>query len=276
MTTRHVSAETSYPFVSATSAQARLHTGGILDLYFVVQGPPTGQQSSSGASSLSPDQTSGESVNRWVDLVYYEAIGSITRFTFYVREGEDRWDVFFDVPNTGGVTGQVHNADTTYVNAVLVYNSEDVIDTGEGWVGYTVEPSRAQFHTEQVNSFTFRNISRCAGSEDPTVLFDAFVLQTGSSSGEVHLDLVLEDGYNCAVSFLDELIFSGELAVGKGTAPDFGNTDPLCTEDPNDALEFIVTTVNGIAPVNGGIPVIVSGGLGAQRMPGRIEIISRL
>lgn len=274
MTTRHVSAETDYPFEPDLSETQQLIVGGILDLYFVVQGPPSSEESSSNSSS---EPGPCEVVDRRVYLEYYEILGAITRFGFACRAGDMQWDVVFDVPNTGGATGQVRNTDDTDVDAVLLYNTDNITDTDLGGADFPeVEPSRAQFHIEQVDTISFLNIGRCAGSEYPDQLFTVLELEPGSSSGDVFLDLDLEDGYNCEVEQASgEVVFSGQLDAGEGLAPDFGDTIPSCSENPEDVLEEIITNINGLAPVNGDIPINVSRGLGTQRVPGRVEVIPR-
>jgi hypothetical protein len=268
MTTRHVSAETDYPFEPLlTEAEAEI-VGGILDLYFVVQSPadreiPQAESSSGGGC---------EKVDRLVYLSEYQVISGITRFTFTVREGPYFWDVMFDVPNTGGETGQVNNFDGGNVNAVLVYNTDNIIDTGSGLVLLPVEPSRAQFHTEQVDRLCFYNISRCAGEEDQEASSLVLCVEGSSSLAA----LAFEDGYNTEVVFeSSELVFTGRQGAGKGRAPDFGDTEPSCSEEPGSVLDNIITTVNGIAPNNGDIPLVVSGDLGTQRVAGRITIFPR-
>jgi len=267
MTTRHVSAETAYPFEPGLTDAEMTIVGGLLDIYVVVQSPPDRVLPGSSSSSAG----ACEVVDRALLLVRYEVIGAATRFTFEAREGEEYWDIIFDVPNTGGVTGSVNNTSPSTVQAVLLYNSDNVIDTGSGAVDLLVEPSRTQYHTEQVDSICFWNIARCGGSENSGTLYPVLCVE-GSSLSELRV----EDGYNCEVEFSSsELVFTGRLSAGKGLSPDFGDTEPSCSEEPAELLDEIITTVNGISPVNGDIPVAVSADLGSQRETGQINIFPR-
>ena len=275
MTTRHVSAQNDYPFYDVPEA-LRPVAFGILDVYFVIQGRETGilngEESSSSDSSAEPDSISP--LVQIVVLHKYEDLGGSTKFTFRASSGNRYWDVTFTVPQTAGDISQVNNDDGSDCRAVLIYNGDLIITGSQDWVGLGVEPGRAQFHTEQVDSLAFFNIWRCNGSEESDSSVE--VLSLGQSSGEMELDLA--DGYNTVLAFDSSLEIIGGVGLGQGVVPDAGNTAPGCEQSSSEQeldLDDVVATINGIVPDAGDIPIGVVGSLGIQRTEGRIEFIIR-
>jgi hypothetical protein len=279
MTTRHVSAENAYPFVPpVVSAVA----DGILDLYFVVQGEPTSLASSSSSSASGSPTPSQDLIE--VRLAEYSAVPGFTTYRFEARFNERIYSVVFVVPHTGG-TGQVTNTDLTQVKAVLIFNTDKVIKTGSGMLSLEVEPSRAQWHVEDVQSIEFLNITRIAGVEDPDTLVP---IRTFNSSE----DIELQDGYNTEVSFdgQTELSLFGGLGLGKGLAPGLGETSISSSSTSSSSTSQssmssgpvppaqvdAVSTVNGFIPVGGDIAVTVSPALSIQRSTGLLEILGRI
>jgi hypothetical protein len=137
-----------------------------------------------------------------------------------------------------------------------------------------VEPGRAQFHTEQVDSLSFFNIWRCNGEESSESSIEVLALGT-SSAEEMSLELI--DGYNTSLNFDESLSIVGGVGLGQGIAPDLGNTGPACSSLSEEVLDLddVVTTINGILPEAGDIPIGVVGSIGVQRSEGRIELIIR-
>jgi hypothetical protein len=278
MTTRHTSADNDYPFVPLLEGDDVTIVGGILDLYFIVTGQPdliTGESSSAmGSSSAAPCPEDP----RKLVLTKYSIVGAVTEFYFTAYEGSKQWDIVFEVPNSAGVQtiGSVTQSSGNNVEGVLIFDSDKIlsVSTGSDFPSepLEVEPGRTQWHTEQVDTLTFLNITRCNGVENSDSL--EVVLAQSSSSGAFSLDL--ENGYNCEVSYTEEdgVQFIGALGLGKGVAPDLGNTEE-CSSSPTNLLDEIITTINGLAPVEGDIPLATSPGLAIERSPGQITIIRR-
>jgi hypothetical protein len=273
MTTRKLSTQISYPFVPELGAFEQAIARGIIDVYFIIQGDPdvivvAGDSSSSSSSAPCPDEVP------YIDLVSYADAGSDTIFTFKAVYGESIYYLTFTVPNdTSGLQlGRVSDDGTSDATGVLVFNAADIISGSSGDLDMRVEPARAQWHIEKVDSLEFLNISRCAGVEDPTV--ELPVLAAGASSSA---PIDIEDGYNCSVAYEDGLLtFNGQLGGGLGISPDLGDTDACGSSSaPADLLDF-VSTINGLSPVNGNIVVNTSTGLGKRREPGRLVIFKRL
>ena len=278
MTTRHVAADTDYPFVPVLSDADSLIVGGILDLVFTIQGPPTdiGTSSSSTSSSSEPDQPSV--LTRDVYLIHYAVQIMNTVFSFRAVELGDpnkTWDITFTVPNNTdpGKIAMATNDDGGDSRAVLIYSSDKVIAaTGDCMI--RVEPGRSQFYTEAVTALSFWNIARCAGVEDSSSSVE--VLTTGSSSAT---SLNWEDGYNTVVSYENSLLLTGGVGLGLGVVPDVGNT-VVCEESSTSAesLEFddYVSVVNGILPDGtGDLPIVRSNSIGVKRTRGRLELLIR-
>ena len=269
MTTRHVSGEVDYPFVPPLPDFERAISAGILDVYFVIQGEPSfvttsGSSSAAPASSSVPDEGCEEPA-KTVHLISSAVAGTDTIFTFHAVEGNKTWVITFTVPNINADIGQVDNDDLTDVKGVFIYNSSKIpASTTDLYI--EVEPTRVQWHTEIVDLITFKNIKRCNGIEDSDTLITAHSIDDGDS-------LNIEDGYNTEVSYEDGILsFNAEEGIGKGVAPNLGNSGD-CTEEEAD--DQVITTINGISPVDGNIPVNVSNLFGKQRTRGRLEIISR-
>jgi hypothetical protein len=271
MTTRHVSAQNDYPFYMVPDALRPL-AQGILDVYFVIQGPESGFMTGTSSSSSEEAEEPPELLEQ-VRLVQYDNLGTTTRFTFWAISGNRYWVITFTVPHTGGDIGQVSNDDVSDCRAVLIYNA-DFITLASGTDILQVEPGRAQFHVEQVNTLEFYNIWRCNGVETPESSNE--VLKLGaSSSGPMELALV--NGYNTVVSYESSLEIAGGTGLGLGIVPDIGNTAPGCSSSGEEDLELedVVTTINGILPEAGNIPLQVSRSVGKQRSPGRLELLIR-
>lgn len=272
MTTRHVSAQNDYPFYPVPDALKPV-AKGILDVYFVIQGDETGNIPHDSSSDSSSHQ--GELPDSRVQRVYlrrYEDLGATTRYIFRAVHGDRYWDVTFTVPNTGGDLGQVSNDDGSACRAVLIYNS-DFIMHATADITLMVEPGRAQFHTEQVDTLGFYNIWRCAGAEDSESSIE--VLTLGSSGEDMSLNMI--DGHNTVLTYESSLEIIGGVGLGKGITPDAGNTAPECQSSSEEEinLEDVVTTINGLVPENGDIPIQVIGSIGLQRSVGRLELLIR-
>jgi hypothetical protein len=282
MTTRHVSSRGDYPFVSPLPLATQPEADGILDLYFVIQGDPTFLLPP--ASSLSSSSTEpGEFHEDFVQTILfeYEIVATDTIYTFHAVFNEKVYVVTFTVPHAGGI-GRVSNDDGSDVDAVLIFDADFIIKVGmANPLGAIVEPARTQWHIEKLKTLSFFNIKRCNGEEDQSILVPVIPSQTssssmGSSAGPFDtLNLKLRDGYNVEVAYDPDsgLSFLGGDALGKGNAPDFGNTVDCESSSSAEAIEDGITTVNGVIPVAGNIPINVSPSLGKQTQPGKIEII---
>jgi hypothetical protein len=273
MTTRHVSAQNDYPFHPVSDA-LRPVAKGILDVYFVIQGAyQTFSTDTSSAEESSSEELVAPDLAQLVRLIHYEDLGTTTRYTFRAEEGLRYWLITFTVPNTGNDIGQVSNDDGSECRAVLIYNS-DLVMQATASVNLLVEPGRAQFHTEQVDSLNFFNIWRCNGEESSDSSLEVLSLP-GDSSGEMSLELI--NGYNTEWTYDDSLEVVGGVGLGLGVVPDAGNTAPGCSSSAEDPLDLtnVVATINGILPTDGNIPIQVSRSIGKQRSAGRIELIIR-
>lgn len=265
MTTRHVSAEVDYPFIPELPAFERSVSSGILDLWFIIQGEPSYTETASSASASSSAPVVCDTTPL-VRLIGYTASGADTIFTFHAIKDLSTWVITFTVPNTGAETGQVDNDDTTAVHAVLIFNSDNIPSSGSADVEMEVEPARAQWHTEVVDTITFKNIYRCSSIEDDSVLSTIY---TVSSSSPLHI----ENGHNTEISFEDSILtFTAEQGIGQGVSPDIGDASDCPAAAFDDQ---VVTTINGVSPVSGNIPIGVSNRLGKQRSTGRLELIAR-
>ena len=263
MTTRPISTQNDYPFVPEIPPALKPVCLGILDVFFVIQGSPTGTQSSSSGGDIHD-----------ISLIEYSATGAVTEFVFRAQEENRYWDLTFDVPNSSnpGQTGAVYNTEGSGCRAVLFYRSDDIV-AGSSSIRLEVEPGRTEWHTETVEALQFYNISRCNGVENEEVWVE--VLIPASSSSGV-LTYPWEDGYNCEVMSVDGVLqFQVYRGAGKGISPDFGNTDPSCTSASSSEAEQGIVLINGISPVNGDIPLMVSNGLGKQRSTGKVEIVAK-
>jgi len=266
MTTRHVSAQNDYPFHPVPES-LRDVAKGVLDVYFVIQGDPTSVWEGGSSSSSEEEQIE---LYQKIALIRYEQMGSVTKYTFRANYDIRFWDITFSVPNTGGELGQVTNDDGSDCRAVLVYNS-DFIMQATADICLWVEPGRSQFYTEQVDSISFFNIWRCNGVEDSSSSIEVMSLDPASMS------LNIVDGYNTEVAYDSSLEITGGTGLGKGIIPDAGNTGPECQSSSaaEVELEDVVTVVNGIVPDSGNIPVRVVGAIGLQRSEGKLEILIR-
>jgi len=272
MTTRHASAENSYPFVP-TGSVLPVGAAGITDLFFAIQGPGETQDptNSSESSSGGPVQT----VNH-VSLKGYVVGAGITTYAFRA-ETADRiffWDVYFEVPHNTTGTGVVKNLPGTDVRAVLTYNANNVVKTGSDVLDLLVEYTRAVFYTERVTKISFLNEYRCEGVEDPSA--KELVVEIGPTD-----TIQLGNGYNCTVSAEDSLIFTGEKDAGLGTVPSvsFGNTNSCGNSSSGGGLPnadiSLVRSINGITPADGNLVVNSSRLIGKEKTRGRLTLTVR-
>jgi len=276
MTTRHVSAENDYPFIPLLDTADSLVVAGILDVFFVIQGSSTFTDTSSSSSSAS----CVFNADNFIHLIAYSVAASITTFTFRAQQGSDVWTVTFDVPNdSASGTGQVNNNDGSDVRAVLIFNADQIIDSGSGAVAIEVEPGRAQWHTEQVDQVIFQNISRCNGIEDDSILLNLIQFPDGEPI-TTEIVIPFENGFNTTVRYVeDALVFTGGTGFGRGLSPNLGDT--VVCESSSSASTFLsisandlITTINGVRPVNGNIPISVSRSLGKNQIAGALEIVA--
>jgi hypothetical protein len=257
MSTRHASVKGAYPFISPATAEGISVSGGILDVYLVIQGDP--------------DITGAPAVLRnTIEMINYIPSGSTSEITFLASQGTDRWFIQFIVPNdlSGDQIGEIEDDGLNDCHGVLVFRSAELDNTLVSYAeNMEAEPSRAEWHTEHVQSMSFSNITRCNGEEDDSILIPVTTVAGG--------ELKLENGYNVTVAYADgQITLSGIRGTGKGLAPDLGDSAG-CPPTPANEDEF-VTTVNGLAPINGDIPIRVSNNLGLQQTAtGQINIIRK-
>jgi hypothetical protein len=189
--------------------------------------------------------------------------------------------VTFDVPNdSASGTGQVANNDGSDVRAVLIYNADKIIDAGTGSVAIEVEPGRAAWHTEKVDQIIFKNIARCNGVEDDSTLLTVDMFPDGEPIS-TEIVIPFEDGYNTTVRYVDDaLVFTGGTFFGRGLSPNLGDT--VICESSSSTSTFLsisandlITTINGVKPVNGNIPIAVSRSMGKNQIDGALEIIAQ-
>jgi hypothetical protein len=277
MTTRHVSSENDYPFIPLLDTADGLVTAGILDVFFVIQGASSFIDTSS-SSAAAPCTLNA--VN-FIQLTAYAVVGTTTTYTFRAQQRDRVWLITFDVPNdSASGTGQTNNTDGSDVQAVLIYNADKVIAAGSGSVSIEVEPGRAVWHTEQVDQIIFKNIARCAGVEDDTTLVAVDQFPNGEPLS-TEIIIPFEDGYNTTVRYVkDALVFTGGTGFGRGLSPNLGDTVICDSSSSNSTFLSIsandlITTINGVRPVNGDIPIHVSQTLGKNQAVGILEIIAK-
>ena len=98
MSTRHVSAENQYPFISSETLPEGAQ--GIVDLWFVVHGAPLPDPGYVGSSST---VTATHPIR--TELVSAEAGVSTTVYTFFIYHYGGFWMTQFTAPHTGtGIT----------------------------------------------------------------------------------------------------------------------------------------------------------------------------
>lgn len=293
MTTRKISENTIYPFVPVPYSAGQEMTSGILDVYFVIQGRPDGLRTDDSSSSAVEDHTTPlRATVHLVSVLPMPVILPTVTYLFFEAElYGSLWTIVFCVPNQGN-TAPANQAITTAVNigpvtigttdypgteatGVLVYDAGRIWNTTALVGRQQVEPGRVHWHTEIVKSLTFQNIERCRGVENPAVVNDVFSTRQPSASSIADISLSFEDGYNVVVACSSSsLEFIGGVGLGKGIAPDFGNTGSSCSSGQEiDYLKDVVTTINGIVPVSGNIPLQTSPLIGLQRTTGRIELV---
>jgi hypothetical protein len=273
MTTRHVSNQVTYPFIAPVLVD---EIKGILDIYLVIMGVPD--------SIVGVFET-----DIHVELIEVADQGTTTKYTLQAYKGYGVWDFEFVVPHTGD-TGQVANSIGNDCVGTLIYNTENVYKGGGTVItSYELEPSRAQFHTEQVNSIVFQNICREAGVEDFNTLIDVIEF-TDVSPFTDSVVIPFEDGYNTIVRYdeeTDTLSITAEQGTGKGQAPDYGDvagcgsassqsSSQVSGSSSGSARESaFVRVINGLVPVDGNIPINVSRSLSLNIAQGRVEILAR-
>lgn len=246
MTTRHVSGQTAYPFEEPSSSADRELVEGILDAFFVIQGAPD-------STGVAPDRD-------WpyVKLISITDQGTEYRYRFNAVKDTDLWQIDMDVLKTGG-PGQVRVGSSVMIfDTAITYSGAD--QTG---LELFIEPGRTAWHTRGVSDFSFYNIERCEGVEDPTVLHSVTTWSSGT--------LNVIDGYNTLVDYADgALQFTGGAGLGKGQDPGFGDE---CTSppDPTPVVNAILS-INGLIPQQGDIPVEVSPSLWLEREEGKLTI----
>jgi len=273
MSTRHVSAQQDYPFVPTLSAANATITSGILDVFFVVQGDADVLMPS---SSAAPAVSTGRAPT--VHLISYSAGATTTELVFEAMNSSGQsWFITFDVPNQVGTVsdiGSVSSSGPGDATGVLVFSSADIINAGSGTCYIQVEPCRAQWYTEHVQSLSFLNSPACADDPEEEIL-------TLSVGGESSMDWA--DGYNAAVSYSSDVL---TLSVGVGNGLGFTDEGDISYEDPcpvdygdgSSSSSYSaepVFTINGLLPTNGDIDVDTSAALGLQRSEGKLEILVR-
>lgn len=257
MTTRHNSAQIAYPFEEPASVGTRAVLAGILDAYFHIQGAPTG--------AIVPDRA-----YPYIKLVSVTPGAGVYRYAFEAVADELVWELTFDIPTAGGM-GQVSNNDATSCAAVLIFDTALLYTGPTLALAEYIEPSRAEWHTEQVEALQVYNIGRCAGVEQ-----EGLLLPVATYVGGV---VALADGFNTALDYAEDTGILGIAAgsgLGAGEAPGFGDTaggsSSGCGSNAPVLTDY-VSVINGIAPVNGDIPIAVSPSLGINRQTGQLEIV---
>ena len=237
-------------------------SSGLLDTFFIIQGTPTGVYTGPVYDPLAPELY----ITPVVQLRRVTPGPLTVQYLFWAIEAGYYWEVIFEVPVIGGM-GQVRNSDATDCTAVLIFDTELIYRGLPVDVLIRMEPGRSEWHLERVLDLTFYNIWRQYGVEQPANLL--VVLTTAGA-------IELIDGYNTEWAYSSE---NSELAVtaspglGKGRCPDYGDT--VAGGGSSDAGFDLVTTINGIAPKGGDIPVEVSPSLGLQRATGKLTVTVR-
>lgn len=261
MSTRHISAEGDYPFVPPLTGSIQDLAKGLLDMYIVIQGSPSG----SGPAIDYPTTTLQSAVASGAGciLTFRSTFtdGSYWEYTFTVTDFSIDGTIEQLSPVGGDVTGMLVYTATRLSEVTYPVNTVSEI-----------EPARVQWHVESTAEILFQNITRCNSVEDEDTLVD--VLNTNELGDDV---IRIEDGYNTKVSLVEgSLVFEGGAGLGKGRMPDLGNTDTgVCPEPALDAVVEGVLTINGLLPENGNIALEVSKELYLERTPGRILVKKR-
>lgn len=233
-------------------------TRGVLDVWFVIQGAPTGVLPALASS------VSGET-QPYIDLLSVTPTVDHNHYVYWAVWGTWYWEILFDVPWIGGM-GQVYNDDATNCLGVLIFDTEILYRGAAMDLVARVEPARTEWHTEQVNSIAFLNIWRQNGVEDPNI-------QLPLAMPTDVIELV--DGYNTELAF-DDLVSALSImaapGIGRGRCSDYGDTVGGGGGSSVTVPDFI-STVNGLAPQMGDIPIEVSASLGVKRQTGLIQIV---
>jgi len=259
MTTPKTSLQGIYPFAPPVPADEAAYIGGILDLFIIIKGEPTGPYTGMGYESSGAE----EYVTPFVQLRQVSPGMTAVVYTFWAVEGGWYWEIVFSVPLTGGM-GQVRNADATDCTATMIFDTELTYKVTPVSLALRVESGRTEWHVERLNELQLYNIWRRRGEERRNVL-QAFATITGV------LDLI--DGYNTEWQYSSEtaeLSVIADAGLGKGRCPDYGDT--VESGSSEGGLD-LVATVNGIAPRGGDIPVETSPSLGLRRATGRLTIV---
>jgi hypothetical protein len=262
MTTRHVSARGEYPFIPGTYAAGLDVLKGILDLFVVVRGVPTG--------NLLPVQ------DPIIELLETTAAGSDMTLSFRARERDGRfWDFDIDIlgADTPGSIGQALS-NNAYVYAIAIYDTTFFANNFVSTPGInaTVEPSRTQWQTEAVERVVFENVVRCNSEED----FGDIVTVQVINASDPNPEIKLANGYNTVLSYEDnQLSLVAGIGLGEGQAPSYGNTDTVCCPEPDPEEIEGIFSINGLLPVNGNIDLSTSSGLYFNKSTGLIEVLKR-
>lgn len=255
MSTRDISTQRAFPMVPATfGSEEEQLVWGLADIFFIVRGLRDGED-----LGLS---------GRGARLISWTSGGTTTDLVFRVNEETSYWDFTFTVPNNS-VDVEIGKAVATVSGdsyAVLFYNS-DTIPSTTNTTDLEVEPCRAQWLTEQVDSIGFYNIGRCYDEE-----FEAEeYLVKEVNAGDPDLDM--EDGYNTALTVNDtELLVNAQAGIGKGTADEAQIVPPgrVPCDVPSRLNATYVTTVNGLQAVDGDLNLEGGGSLTVAKEIGSI------
>lgn len=262
MTTRHISAKGEYPFIPGTAVTGLDVLDGILDLFVVVRGTPDG----SGATVTDPI----------VQLMASVVIGSDMRLDFQATERNgDFWNFSFLVlgADTPGSIAQVLG-NNAYVYAIATYDTTPFSNNFVSTPGISAvaEPSRTQWQTEAIESIVFENITRCNSVEDTGTLVTVQTI----NAVDVDPEIKLANGYNTLLSYEDnQLSLVAGIGLGEGTAPGYGNTDPVGCPEPDPEEIVGVFSINGLLPVDGNIDLSTSSDLYFNKSTGIIEVLKR-
>jgi hypothetical protein len=269
VTTRHVSAENAYPFVEGPLPPA---AQGIVDLWFVVNGPAVRLVGSSSSSAGPEEERPAYEVN----LVRVVALATETKYMFRIRLEDYSWKCLFTVPHGSPSIGIVKSDSSYPVMGVLTYNGNNILKVGKETLELRVEPSRVGFYHEAVTGINFLNIKRCDGVESEE---REEVLELGA--GEANLNI--GNGYNMEVSVEDgALTLNAQNGNGLGNVPSlsFGNTDDCADPSSSSGGQqqdevSLVRVINGITPDDGNVVVNTSRLIGKEKAQGLLKLILR-
>lgn len=254
MPSRNVSNETFYPFVpDRTNTDAFSVMEAVKDVFFVVQGTPTAFL--------------GGNVVPQAFMTAVTLLGTKYTLSFVTYQGDYSWEFQFDVNENEGIV-EASVSPGSDVRGVMIVDT-DALTEYLIPVPIEVEPARAIWNTEQIDSITFANIRRLDGVEDASVEVDILTLNTDP------IVVSLEAGHNTEWSVDDDgaAVLTVAEGIGLGRNEDYGDTVAGGAE-PIDA-DNIVRVVNGIQPIVGDIPVTVSASMSIETSKGLVEIVRR-